>query len=65
MLLFLLVRTLIFSWCFFILSQSSFYEGPGCLRFFTVWNFIALTIYFGIGAGLATGRSPGSLPLMA
>jgi hypothetical protein len=49
----LLVRTLIFSWCFFILSQSSFYEGPGCLRFFTVWNFIALTIYFGIGAGLS------------
>jgi len=49
----LLVRTAIFSWCFFILAQSAFHEGPGCLRFFTVWNFIVLTVFFGIGTGLS------------
>ena len=32
----LFVRAAIFAWCFFILAQSSFYEGVGCLRFFTV-----------------------------
>ena len=49
----LLVRAAIFSWCFFILAQSAFHEGPGCLRFFTVWNFIVLTVFFGIGTGLS------------
>ena len=49
----LLVRAAIFGWCFFILAQSAFHEGPGCLRFFTVWNFIVLTLFFGIGAGLS------------
>ena len=49
----LLVRAAIFSWCFFILAQSAFHEGPGCLRFFTVWNFVVLTTFFGIGTGLS------------
>ena len=49
----LLVRAAIFSWCFFILAQSAFHEGPGCLRFFTVWNFVVLTAFFGIGTGLS------------
>ena len=47
----LLVRAAIFGWCFFILAQSAFHEGPGCLRFFTVWNFVVLTSFFGIGTG--------------
>ena len=49
----LVVRAAIFSWCFFILAQSAFHEGPGCLRFFTVWNFVVLTVFFGIGTGLS------------
>jgi len=47
------VRCVIFTWCLFLLVQSVAAEGPDCLRFFTVWNFIVLTTFFGLGTVLS------------
>lgn len=47
------VRCVIFVWCTFLLVQSAVAEGPSCLRFFTVWNFMSLTAFFGLGTLLS------------
>lgn len=49
----LLFRASVFAVSFWMLLQSTFYEGPPCLRFFTVWNFIALVIFFALGTALS------------
>ena len=46
-------RMSVFVISFYTLLQSTFYEGPPCLRFFTVWNFIALVIFFALGTALS------------
>ena len=49
----LVVRTTTFAWNVLLLAQSSFADGVACLKFFTFWNFIALTVFFGLGAALS------------
>ena len=49
----LLFRAVVFVWCFGVLVRSSFTTGPALLRLFTVWNFIALTLSFGLGTALS------------
>ena len=49
----LLFRAGVFVGSFWTLMQSSFYEGPQCLRFFTVWNFIAFVAFFALGTALS------------
>ena len=46
-------RASVFAVTFYMLLQSTFYEGPQCLRFFTVWNFIALVAFFALGTALS------------
>lgn len=52
-LLLLCLRGIIFVYCLVILVWSSFEQGIGCLKYFTVWNFIALTAFFGLGTALS------------
>ena len=46
-------RATVFTVSFWLLMSSTFYEGSACLRFFTVWNFIALVIFFALGTALS------------
>lgn len=46
-------RAVVFVTMFYTLLQTSFAEGPLCLRFFTVWNFGALVIFFALGCALS------------
>ena len=52
-LLLLCLRGIIFVYCLVILVWSSLLQGIGCLKYFTVWNFIALTAFFGLGTVLS------------
>ena len=49
----LVYRFSVFLFSFWTLVDSSFVVGPGCFRFFTVWNFVALVVFFALGTGLS------------
>ena len=49
----LFFRGAVFGCLFYTLLQTSFLEGPLCLRFFTVWNFSALVAFFALGCALS------------
>ena len=51
--LLLCLRGIIFVYCLVILVWSTLEQGIGCLKYFTVWNFIALTTFFGLGTALS------------
>jgi hypothetical protein len=49
----LIARCAIFAWCAWLLVTSLVAERGRALHFFTVWNFIALTVFFGLGTALS------------
>ena len=49
----LLFRGCVFVTSLWTLLHSSWYAGPTCLRFFTVWNFAALVVFFALGTALS------------
>ena len=49
----LMYRSAVFVTCFLTLVQSVFNGGVETLRWFTVWNFTALVIFFALGTGLS------------
>ena len=52
--LLLWLRASVAAYCAGLLVWSVAVNGPDCLRFFTFWNFILLTLFFALGAVLST-----------
>jgi len=49
-----LYRFVVFGFVFGVHMSEIVYNAPGSYRFYTVWNFIVLNIYFALGLGLST-----------